>query len=311
MDGNLPGPRSPATADRPLLWDGFYINLDRAVARRLRLQQQLTQYGVFQRYRRFQAVDGHVLGRRSPCSPGEVGIFRSHLNVIEAIAAGDRPGHVLEDDTLLSDMMAPALDAAILGSALEQFDVLFLEMFVGPVAANISRLHRAFAEASRGGAIRSADQLQIIDLGARYEYGTTSYAASPRGARKLAALLDAEWQRGPTMPLDSLIQREARQGQLRVGCVFPFVTSIAIDSALDSAAGRSDAAQSMLHNLVRYSFFVRRDIAGYAAPLLERILSQVPAYEENEIVDFYAGILRYQLAAAITAGRPAKPATGN
>lgn len=51
----------------------------------------------------------------------------------------------------------------------------------------------------------------------------------------------------------------------------------------------------MLQRLIRYTFFVRRDMDGYANPMLDRVLARLPKYEQDEAMDFYAKILSYSL----------------
>jgi GR25 family glycosyltransferase involved in LPS biosynthesis len=284
------------TADSSVLpWDGYFINLDRATERRERMQSQFRQFAL-PNYRRWPAVDGKKLSRNSPCSPGELGIYRSHLSVLEKVAEGARPAHVLEDDVILCDLTGPAIEMSVRLNILARFDILFLETYVGTVFGNVSRFDRAFKEATRSGPIHSPSQLQIIDLGNNYLYGATSYVVSPRGAKKLAGILGALWQRGPAMPVDDTLQRIAALGRLSIGCVFPFVTTIDMETAWESSAGRnaeSDAA--MLQRLIRYMSFVRRDIRGYAIPMLERVLKRMPEQRDPEAIAFYSRIIRYYL----------------
>jgi GR25 family glycosyltransferase involved in LPS biosynthesis len=278
------------------LWDGYFINLDRAVERRRRMEEQIGRFGGAGHYRRSTAVDGRALNRPSTCSPGEVGIFRSHLNVLRRIASGRYPGHVMEDDVLLCDLTAPTIESLIRRSVVDQFDIVFLETYVGTMVPNIARFSSAFREATRNGPVRSPDQLQILDLGKDYLYGATSYVASPNGARKLVALLGPEWERGPRLPIDDTIQRATHAGNLRVGCTFPFVTTIDLETSSESNAGRDEAPDlSMLQRFIRYTFFVRRDIDGYATSMLDRVLARLPKYEQDEAIDFYIKILSYRL----------------
>ena len=278
------------------LWDGYFINLDRAVERRRRMEEQIGRFGGAGHYQRSTAVDGRALNRPSACSPGEVGIFRSHMNVLGRIASGRHPGHVMEDDVLLCDLTAPTIESLIRRSVVDQFDMVFLETYVGTMVPNIARFSSAFREATRNGPVRSPDQLQILDLGKDYLYGATSYVASPNGARKLVALFGPEWERGPRLPIDDTIQRATHAGNLRVGCTFPFVTTIDLETSSESNAGRDEAPDlSMLQRFIRYTFFVRRDIDGYATSMLDRVLARLPKYEQDEAIDFYIKILSYRL----------------
>jgi GR25 family glycosyltransferase involved in LPS biosynthesis len=278
------------------LWDGYFINLDRAVERRRRMEEQTGRFGGAGHYQRLAAVDGRALNRPSPCSPGEVGIFRSHLNALRKIASGRHPGHVMEDDVLMCDLTAPTIEALIRRSVVNQFDIVFLETYVGTMVSNIARFSSVFREVTRNGPVSSPDQLQIIDLGKDFLYGATSYVASPDGARKLVALLGAEWERGPKQPIDDFIQMATRAQRLRVGCTFPFVTTIDLETSSESGAGRDEAPDlSMLQRFIRYTFFVRRDIDGYATPMLDRVLARSPKYGQDEASDFYVKILKYLL----------------
>jgi GR25 family glycosyltransferase involved in LPS biosynthesis len=300
MDRSVPVAES---STQTALWDGYFINLDRATERRRRMEEQFRRFAL-SNYQRLPAVDGKTLDRNSPCSPGEVGIFRSHLNVLQKIAAGGRPAHVLEDDVILCDLTGPAIEMAVRLNIVRQFDVLFLETYVGTLFGNVSRFDRAFKEATRSGPIRSPSQLQIIDLGKNYLYGATSYVVSPGGARKLANILAAIWQRGPTLPVDDLIQKVASVGRLSIGCIFPFVTTIDMETAWGSSAGRdSELNSAMLQRLIRYMSFVRRDIQGYASPMLEKVLGQMPEQQNSDALEFYARIIRYYLTIPSKASR--------
>ena len=233
--------RNPAGS---LLWDGYFINLDSAVERRNRIEAQLRRHNL-RNYQRFPAVDGRVLARQSPCSPGEVGIFRSHLDLLERIASGPRPGHIIEDDVILSDLTAGAIEGAVRRGILGHFDILLLETYVGTIIGNVRRYMRAYNEATARGPIRSADRLQIIDLGRDYLYGATSYVVSPAGARKVAAILGRDWRNGPSLPVDDVLHHAAAAGRLSIGCPFPFVTPIDLETSRESSAGatRSSTAR--------------------------------------------------------------------
>ena len=283
----------PASAGRH--WNGYYINLDRSPERRRRTETELARYGLAAHYQRFPAVDGRLLKRSSPVGPGEVGIFRSHLDVLHRVAASDRPAHVIEDDVIFSDLTVPSIDAAVRGVLLRRFDILFHETYVGVTIASIRKYHQTYERATRDGPIVSAEQLQILDLGPSYQGGATSYVIAPRSAGRLAALMEAEWARGPTVPVDSFIKSEAEAGRLRVGCVFPFVTTVDLESSWISDADRDELqGRPLLELLIRYAFFVRRDIPA-ARPVLDRVLGQLPAPEKSDAIELCSRIVEYYL----------------
>jgi len=261
-----------------MTWQGRYINLDRASERRARVEEQIAAQGLAHRYRRFAAVDGCTLERTSPCSAPEVGIFRSHRDVLAEVVAGGLPTHVIEDDVLLCDLTAPAIERTIAAGALDRFDIVFLETYV-PMQARAIRDWRALlARCTRGRwPIESVEQVGLFDLGERYYFGATSYLVGPRGAGVLLGLADAEWARagGPTCPFDDLIQRAARARRLRVGCLMPFVTAIDLRTGPHSSAGRTreDPAMAQVQRLLRHSFYARRDLDGDVIPSLDALLA--------------------------------------
>ena len=279
----------------PGLWDGYYINLDRSPERRRRMETELVRHGLAARYQRFPAVDGRLLKRPSPVHPGEAGIFRSHLDVLRKVASSDRPAHIMEDDVVFSDLTVPSISAAVNGPLLRTFDILFQETYVGVTIASIRKYNQTYERATRDGPVLRPEQLKILDLGSGYQGGATSYLISPRSAGRLAALLEDEWARGPTMPVDSFMKIEAAAGRLRVGCVFPFVITVDLESSWISDADRDEVhGRPLLELLIRHAFFVRRDIPA-AGTVLDRVLGQLPAPEKSDAMALYSRIVEYYL----------------
>jgi GR25 family glycosyltransferase involved in LPS biosynthesis len=291
----LPG--LPANTRQP--WDGFFINLDRSPERRNRMQQQLSALGIADRYRRFPAIDGRTIKTSAPRSPGEVGIYRSHLNVLEKAAAAGRAVHIMEDDVILCDLTVPAIDAAIWNKVVDHYDILFLEVFVGLTVGNIHALHALYEKctANHSIVIESPDQLQVIDLQDLYLYGATSYVVGPKNVDRVLSVLRRAWRLGPTVPLDTVIQQAARAKQLRVACFFPFVSTIDFDLSQASNAGRDELADNALaQRILRYSFYVRRDIKGRAAPAIAQVLERWNRPDPDGAIDLYMNVLRYHLS---------------
>lgn len=293
------------TGVRP--WSGYYINLDRAVDRRRSMEAQLARHDLSGTYARFSAVDGAKLGRASPRGAGEVGIFRSHLDVLGKVAASDRPAHIVEDDVVFSDLTLPATEAMLGRHILRQFDLVLHETYVGVSISTIRKFHSAFNDAMLAGPITRADQLQVVDISAGYQNSLASYMVSPASARRLVRVLEEEWARGPTVAVDSVIRREANAGRLRIACIFPFVTTVDVDLSWTSEAGRlrEIAGRPLLELLLRYAFYVRRDLPGYAMPKLRQVLDRLPPPPRSDETDLFAAIVDYYLRSALN--RPPSP----
>jgi GR25 family glycosyltransferase involved in LPS biosynthesis len=271
-------------------WQGYYINLDRAQERRARMEAQLRALDIGESYRRFSAIDGTTLVHRGArLRPGEVAIFRSHLDLLHQIAGSGRLGHVMEDDILLCDLTAPAIEHAIKGTG-GSFDILLTDTFVQVSTSSIRRYYGTLQRVLRNGPIVSVKQLSLLDMATQYLGSMASYVITAQAAGRFAAVLDVEWKRGPNLPIDLLLQREIRSKTLRACCIFPFVTTADLEASWESQSGRDQLDLAVLQRLVRYAFFARSDIRGYAMPMLDRVLAKLPRAIDNETVDLFARI---------------------
>jgi GR25 family glycosyltransferase involved in LPS biosynthesis len=107
---------------------GFYINLDRSIDRRRSIEAQIETLGIGHIYKRFPAVDGSKLAPIGRMRSAEVGIFRSHNDVLAGARKVGKFIHVLEDDQLLSEFMLPAIGLAIRRGIFDQFDLIFTDI---------------------------------------------------------------------------------------------------------------------------------------------------------------------------------------
>jgi hypothetical protein len=279
------------TGSNALAWDGYYINLDRSVERRDRMEAEFARYGLPDRYSRFPAVEGTTLTRPSGLQPGEVGAYRSHLDVLKHVATRGRPAHVLEDDVVLSDLTAPAIDAVLGRGVLEEFDILFVETHLGNDLNSFRMFHPMYEEAIAGGRVERPDQLRIIDLGENYIYGLDSFLVGPRPLPRLVGVLEKEWERGPTRPIDIVIRDEIRAKRLRAGCLFPFVTAPDLHSVrANTTTVLGNRSKAMIRPLLQYFYFVRRDLA-YATRVLDETLEALAIDSSDEAIEFQVRVL--------------------
>jgi hypothetical protein len=157
-----------------------------------------------------------------------------------------------------------------------------------------------FDRALAGG--RGAIRFKVADLKAQHWWGMTSYFVAAASIDKVLRILAEELERGPTLPIDSCLLLAAREGRLKIGCWFPFVTSIMLDCITESTIpGRETQVGNpsiMLHALLRYSFFVDRDLEGYARPFLEALVGD----ESEKPVDVHRDFI-VKLLEGIVAGR--------
>ena len=256
-------------------YTGVYINLDRSTERRAAMEAQIARYGLAGRYRRFRAADGNILGAPTKLSESEIGCFISHLLVLSEHLDCPVPVHVVEDDVEFSSLMAGTISGLIFADLMTRHDILFLDNVIAPLGSQLLRLLRRGKAAIDRCIVRDAQGNAVgVELMETYHVaGSTSYLINPRSTRKLKAVYDEALAGGAQEPVDLLIRRKGQEGALRVGCVFPFLTSVRLDEVETTIPGRTRDARSIAAgNLLRHAFFVEHDIAELNA-LAEKLLA--------------------------------------
>jgi hypothetical protein len=111
-------------------------------------------------------------------------------------------------------------------------------------------------------------------------FGSESYLVSSKAVKKVLSILSNGLEAGPQLPIDLFIRREAHEGRLRLGCIFPFVTSIQFDEVGRSTLGHAQEHLDLreVFHLLRYFFFVGRDPKS----LQSFVLDKVRAHQNDE-----------------------------
>ncbi len=245
-------------------YQGFYINLERNPERRSALEAELSKYQAGSRYQRFPAVDGQACGISSEhLRPGEVGVFLSHVNLLQQQAA--RPGnlHIIEDDVRFSEYTLDLIDMVVDKGVLNKYDLLFLDVFV-PIEFDTIRLYKEIYDlCTTRTAIgdRQFKDFQIVDLARRNFASAASYLVNRDAIGKILETCRRHLDAGPTIPYDLVLRNAVRDGTLKAGCLFPFVTSVDPDSVahMDIPDRYADNLSPLVAFLLRYSFFVGCD----------------------------------------------------
>ena len=247
------------------LYHGVYINLDRSTEPRAAIERQLDHFGLSPFYARFAAIDGAALNSdRSTIKPGETGCFHSHYRALMSARPRGMCVHMIEDDAVLSPSVRPVIEQAIAQNVFDQFDVLFTDTFVAPHLGMLKFLKSSFdgLPATRPLAL---NDLKVVNLASQNFACTTSFVVGAKGIDRVLALYQQELALGPRAPLDLFLRGAVNAGQLRAGCLFPFVTSFDLDevarSTLDERSEKTERPSVMVLAALRYSFFVDRDLA--------------------------------------------------
>ena len=236
------------------MYVGRFINLDRSPDRRASMEAQLQKFGLSDRYKRFSAIDGE---------DGQKACFQSHVLLLKETEC---PVHVLEDDAILSAYVLSVVDFLVSSGVLDNLDIVFTETIVGPDDVFELRDLKQLFDKHR------ADETFIVrDITPTYRCGTSSYLVGSKNKDRVLAVFQRGLDRGG-LPFDLFIRQEARAGNLKLGCVFPFVTCIAIEAPTAIVGRSNDSARlsKQAVDLLRYSFFVDRDL-GRAASFMSPI----------------------------------------
>ena len=241
---------------------GVYINLDRSVERRAHVEAELSRHGLVSDYVRFPGYDaGPKDSEGLTLEPGEIGCFRSHCAVLRQFAAGERHVHIAEDDIVFSSRFAAVVGEVVRSGILAQYDLVFLDTVVAVGLELVSEFRRLLARNVERVNPGAAAPVIVLDFHHHRFAGTSSYLVSRHAIARVAMLLERELALGPTLPLDLLYERLMRTDGLRVGCTFPFATTVRLDSASDTTiAGREGGdAIRFACDLLRYAFYADCD----------------------------------------------------
>jgi GR25 family glycosyltransferase involved in LPS biosynthesis len=258
---NYGAPRSP--------YRGVYINLDRSSDRRAAIEGQLSSLKVLDRYARFAAVDGEQIKSTAPgLKAGQAACFWSHYGALSSLRGTQSCIHVLEDDAVLSQYLPEAIEAEQQMGTLDRFDIVYTETFAGYNAYFLREFKELTDDLlSRG----PKPAFTVMDISGAFMAGTTSYLVGARGLDRVLASYRKGLDAGPTLPIDLFIRQEASQGNLKIGCIFPFITTVRLewDSIINSSEPDAERLSRLAATLLRYSFFVDRDFDNYAKPSLD------------------------------------------
>ena len=244
----------------PISYIGFYINLDRSPDRRSEIEDDIARNGLHDLYQRFPAADGNALGVPiGQLTSGEIGCFTSHYLLLKQNAGSQKHLHVIEDDAALSPYVSQTIKSIIELGVIEQFDMLFTDTFIFPRRRDYQKykaLYDSSLERDAAGNISCIHPTVV-----NYTSGTVSYVVNFRSIPRLLETLGRELLKGPVEALDLTIRRMAGEGALRVGCLFPFVTTLHVEQNANNTIGgrKSDPLTRLALCLARHSFFVDCD----------------------------------------------------
>jgi GR25 family glycosyltransferase involved in LPS biosynthesis len=216
------------------MFHGYFINLDRAGDRLRHLTAELERVGLADRYTRVRGI---------PNERGTVGCYHSHMHCLDLIRRHDDIVHVIEDDAIFTPEARDFLLSDEPARLLEQYDMVYLDMWVDPKPETIARYQAAMASPG-------PMDMKGVRVGC-----VSSYLVSARSARKLLKLL-----RRKDPPIDNLIDGMVQSGELKAAVMVPFLTGIDIEFGSHSQIQRAISVEEQRrYVMMRTSFYIDRD----------------------------------------------------
>jgi hypothetical protein len=242
-------------------YTGIYINLDRSIERRAAMEAELARHGLGDRYRRFPAADGNILGLPTSLTDSEMGCFTSHYLVVRDNRDCATHLHVVEDDAMFSRLTDRMIRHVVSSNLMGRYDILFLDSVIDPLQEGLP--FREYKELYDNCIIRDehGNVAKVNFTPIEYVGTASSYLVNSNSIGKLLSVYDEALAGGPKDAVDTMIRKKGQAGAIRVGCLFPFLTSIRLDGITSTITGRkSDDLSALAMNLSRHSFFVDCDI---------------------------------------------------
>jgi GR25 family glycosyltransferase involved in LPS biosynthesis len=276
---------------------GFYINLDKRTDRKVDIEAELARYGIGSSYKRFSGILGNGLNLSNPhLKDGEMGCFASHYVLMKENLNETRPLHFIEDDVILSPSTAQAINGIVNQGLFADYDIVYTDVLV-PLLNDAYKAYKSFYDATvkrdEKGRITKAI-FSVVNLKGLLFGSTSSYLVNKGSIKKVHDAYHDEITNEPRQSIDLFIRRMSNEGRLKVGCLFPFVTSVRLDHIVETDIDRSYHEMSALAtHLARYSFFIGADF-NKCQEYLDKFMP-LPA-----VSDQHTKILNHLLAFSLT-----------
>ncbi|MDE2029673.1 MAG: glycosyltransferase family 25 protein [Alphaproteobacteria bacterium] len=279
-------------------YNGFFVNLGRSAERRAQTEAELARHGLTHRYARFAAAEGNALNVPNPhnLSDGVIGCFTSHYLLLKQNLGSDKHLHVVEDEVLFADCAARVIDWAIETGYADDYDIVYTDISV-PLRNEIHKLYKsAYDKAVKRNADGKIESVafDVLNVCNRTYASTSSFLVNKNAIRKIHDMFEAELARGPTNPVDIIIREKNHRGHLKVGCIFPFVTSTRLGNFFASTIdARPDREPELAVDLARTMFFIDSDWDKCQA-YLDRYAPPPPA--DDKLAHMLGQLLTYSLS---------------
>ena len=262
---------------------GYYINLDRSIDRRNRMQRHIDEQGLTAFYQRYAAVDG------AKCNPngrdlnsGELGLWETWISLLEKekLPTGYEYLHIMEDDCILSKEFkefCQQLPDNSLGS-----DLIMTEMYANP------NVYQYLIEEHQ----RLKKEKKIKIEHNNYTGCASSVLIHRSRIGTVLEQLKAAYEKAESvLPLDNQLRKLDQQSGLVVSRVAPFITSIVIDDIKETTIqehGDTRITDSQIFCALlrrKLSTLDNKETTKALLKVLLRIITSNPSTETEEVDD--------------------------
>lgn len=267
---------------------GVYINMKDSTDRRETLEAHLAELGLEQYYERFEAVVGRDVHQEyaTQLSPGALGCGLSHDAALKRYADCGEHLHIIEDDTVLSSLVAQTFDA--IEDKLE-WDIIFTDTYMLPSPIGFNMLNRSVESFAKS---RKVTLMRLGDTNLAQFASESSYFVHRDSIGWLGELLSDYWKFSKR---DSYTTKAIVEGKIRAFITVPFLSTIS-GHALESTINDPDEKQGVVDHLdfmrlLRESLYVTADVEA----IHDETLAKAQQFDYTRRLEIFAEMMKYHL----------------
>ena len=205
---------------------GFYINMHASTERKKLCEVSISTTGLASAYQRFPAINGQDVAKSYPnfkLSPGKLGCWLSHMEVIEKNLDNPAHLHILEDDFIFTEGFQILLNNIdTIEKKIGEWDIIFTDVDVTDMR-NVSSIRQLIRDVDN---LFNANKVRFENATKIYAAGNSSYVVHKNKKHKLLSIMREGFKTG-NVPKDIYLREQIRKGKIKAFVTLPFLTSVA------------------------------------------------------------------------------------
>jgi GR25 family glycosyltransferase involved in LPS biosynthesis len=273
---------------------GYYINLERSKGRDASMRAHLDLRGLLDSYERFPAVDGAAVYEEydTPLSPGALGCWLSHLEILKRSAGRDKHLHIMEDDTVIHERFFEILFASGQLDQNANWDLMFTDTFCLPTYKGFRALNTLCSHAKSSGAVSF---VELDRQNFNFFISTSSYIVNKASIGKYATLLGEGWKKKAA--IDNYTSDLILRGELKAYITVPFVSTLSpesMTSTISELGHTPSIGSTRLHmmSLHRMGYYLGADVKA----LLGQLRDVQHGFEPSDLQRLWTEYLSYHVS---------------